>query len=97
MARHRTSACRTSPAVSILVRPFPSLSLVYTNGGFCRTIGPLTDVALLSSPARSVAGRRGPPHVPKSIGNARASLLRYGAHRDKTFMGGRGHAAAHQI
>jgi hypothetical protein len=52
---------------------------------------------LLSSPARSAAGRRGPPHVPKNIGHAQASLLRYGADRYKTFMGGRGHAAAHQI
>ena len=52
---------------------------------------------LLSSPACSAAGRRGPPHVPNSIGNARASWRRYGAHRDTTFMGGRGHAAAHQI
>jgi hypothetical protein len=30
----------------IWVRSFPSLSLVYTNKGFCRKIGPLTDVAL---------------------------------------------------
>ena len=165
----------------ILVRSFPSLSLVYTSRGFCRKIGPLTDVTLpwhtrernggsamtfeeildqflailqrrgrvtsrtlprqfnlddagledlteallyahphvaddpghglpwrgdttSTPPPVSSAPQPAPrlaaedfPHVPKNIGHARVSLRRYGAHRDKTFMGGRGHAAAHQI